>query len=114
MANKGNIELDNVLASSLKFARVRKQYSQDDIAKRVGISRPKYQRIESCMTNFVDDDLLRKLADVLELDYTTLVNDRTMYKTTFNITKEMRLDLIHLKNSKGFSGCNLSWMISRR
>lgn len=103
MANKGNIELDNVLASSLKFARVRKQYSQDDIAKRVGISRPKYQRIESCMTNFVDDDLLRKLADVLELDYTALVNDRTMYKTTFNITKEMRLDLIHLKNSKGFS-----------
>ena len=49
MANKSNIELDNVLASSLKNARIRKQYSQDEIAKRVGISRPKYQRIESCM-----------------------------------------------------------------
>ena len=103
MANKSNIELDNVLASSLKYARTRKQYSQDEIAKRVGISRPKYQRIESCMMNSVDDDLLRKLADVLEIDYTSLVNDRMMYKTTFNITKEMRLDLLHLKDSKGFN-----------
>lgn len=103
MGNKSNIELDNVLANSLKYARNRKQYSQDEIAKRVGISRPKYQRIESCMTNSVDDDLLRKLADVLEIDYTSLVNDRMMYKTTFNITKEMRLDLLHLKNTKGFS-----------
>ena len=51
MANKSNIELDNVLASSLKNARIRKQYSQDEIAKRVGISRQKYQRIESCMMN---------------------------------------------------------------
>lgn len=103
MGNKSNIELDNALANSLKYARNRKQYSQDEIAKRVGISRPKYQRIESCMTNSVDDDLLRKLADVLEIDYTSLVNDRMMYKTTFNITKEMRLDLLHLKNTKGFS-----------
>lgn len=103
MANKSNIELDNVLASSLKYARTRKQYSQDEIAKRVGISRPKYQRIENCMMNSVDDDLLRKLADVLEIDYTSLVNDRMMYKTTFNITKEMRLDLLHLKDSKGFN-----------
>lgn len=103
MGNKSNIELDNVLASSLKYARNRKQYSQDEIAKRVGISRPKYQRIESCMMNSVDDDLLRKLADVLEIDYTSLVNDRMMYKTTFNITKEMRLDLLHLKDSKGFN-----------
>ena len=37
MANKSDIELDNVLASSLKNARIRKQYSQDEIAKRVGI-----------------------------------------------------------------------------
>lgn len=73
MANKSNIELDNVLATSLKYARTRKQYSQGDVAKRVGISRPKYQRIESCMMNSVDDDLLRKLADVLEIDYTSLV-----------------------------------------
>lgn len=103
MANKSDIELDNVLASSLKNARIRKQYSQDEIAKRVGISRPKYQRIESCMMNSVDDNLLRKLADVLEVDYTSLVNDRMMYKTTFNITKEMRLELLHLKDSKGFN-----------
>ena len=103
MANKSNIELDNVLATSLKYARTRKQYSQGDVAKRVGISRPKYQRIESCMMNSVDDDLLRKLADVLEIEYTSLVNDRMMYKTTFNITKEMRLDLLHLKDSKGFN-----------
>lgn len=102
MANKNSIELDNVLASSLKNARTRKRYSQDDIAKRLGISRPKYQRIESCMMNSVDEDLLRRLADVLEIDYTSLVNDRMMYKTTFNITKEMRLDLLHLKDSKGF------------
>lgn len=103
MANKSDIELDNVLASSLKNARIRKQYSQDEIAKRVGISRPKYQRIEGCMMNSVDDNLLRKLADVLEVDYTSLVNDRMMYKTTFNITKEMRLELLHLKDSKGFN-----------
>lgn len=100
MANKSNIELDNVLASSLKNARIRKQYSQDEIAKRVGISRPKYQRIESCMMNSVDDNLLRKLADVLEVDYTSLVNDRMMYKTTFNITKRNAFGVASFKRFK--------------
>ena len=103
MANKSNIELDNVLASSLKNARIRKQYSQDEIAKRVGISRPKYQRIESCMMNSVDDNLLRKLAEVLELDYFTLVNNRNVFRLTVNITKEKRNDLVHLKDDKGLS-----------
>ena len=103
MADKMNIELDTVLANELKDARTHKQLSQDEIANLVGISRQKYQRIESCMMNSVDDNLLRKLAEVLELDYFTLVNNRNMYRLTVNITKEKRNDLMHLKDDKGFS-----------
>ena len=103
MADKMNIELDTVLANELKDARTHKQLSQDEIAKRVGISRQKYQRIESCMMNSVDDNLLRKLAEVLELDYFTLVNNRNVFRLTVNITKEKRNDLVHLKDDKGFS-----------
>lgn len=103
MADKMNIELDTVLANELKDARTHKQLSQDEIANLVGISRQKYQRIESSMMNSVDDNLLRKLAEVLELDYFTLVNNRNVYRLTVNITKEKRNDLVHLKDDKGFS-----------
>lgn len=103
MADKMNVELDTVLANELKDARTHKQLSQDEIANLVGISRQKYQRIESCMMNSVDDNLLRKLAEVLELDYFTLVNNRNVYRLTVNITKEKRNDLMHLKDDKGFS-----------
>lgn len=103
MADKMNIELDTVLANELKDARTHKQLSQDEIANLVGISRQKYQRIEKCIMDSVDDNLLRKLAEVLELDYFTLVNNRNMYRLTVNITKEKRNDLMHLKDDKGFS-----------
>ena len=103
MADKMNIELDTVLANELKDARTHKQLSQDEIANLVGISRQKYQRIERCMMNSVDDNLLRKLAEVLELDYFTLVNNRNVFRLTVNITKEKRNDLVHLKDDKGFS-----------
>ena len=103
MADKMNVELDTVLTNELKDARTHKQLSQDEIANLVGISRQKYQRIESCMMNSVDDNLLRKLAEVLELDYFTLVNNRNVYRLTVNITKEKRNDLMHLKDDKGFS-----------
>lgn len=103
MANKMNVELDTVLASELKDARTHKQLSQDEIANLVGISRQKYQRIEKCIMDSVDDNLLRKLAEVLGLDYFTLVNNRNMYRLTVNITKEKRNDLMHLKDDKGFS-----------
>lgn len=103
MADKMNIELDTVLANELKDARTHKQLSQDEIANLAGISRQKYQRIESCMMNSVDDNLLRKLAEVLELDYFTLVNNRNVFRLTVNITKEKRNDLVHLKDDKGFS-----------
>lgn len=103
MANKMNAELDTVLANELKDARTHKQLSQDEIANLVGISRQKYQRIEKCIMDSVDDNLLRKLAEVLELDYFTLVNNRNMYRLTVNITKEKRNDLMHLKDDKGFS-----------
>ena len=103
MANKMNVELDTVLANELKDARTHKQLSQDEIANLVGISRQKYQRIEKCIMETVDDNLLRKLAEVLELDYFTLVNNRNMYRLTVNITKEKRNDLMHLKDDKGFS-----------
>ena len=103
MADKMNVELDTVLANELKDARTHKQLSQDEIANLVGISRQKYQRIESCMMNSVDDNLLRKLTEVLELDYFTLVNNRNVFRLTVNITKEKRNDLVHLKNDKGFS-----------
>ncbi len=103
MANKMNVELDTVLANELKDARTHKQLSQDEIANLVGISRQKYQRIEKCIMDSVDDNLLRKLAEVLELDYFTLVNNRNMYRLTVNITKEKRNDLMHLKDDKGFS-----------
>ena len=53
--------------------------------------------------NSVDDNLLRKLAEVLELDYFTLVNNRNVFRLTVNITKEKRNDLVHLKDDKGFS-----------
>lgn len=102
MANKRNIELDTALANELKDARTHKQYSQDEIANLVGISRQKYQRIEKCIIDSVDDNLLRKLADVLELDYFTLVNNRNIYRLTVNINKEKRNDLIHLKDVNGF------------
>ena len=103
MANKMNVELDTVLANELKDARTHKQLSQDEIANLVGISRQKYQRIEKCIMDTVDDNLLRKLAEVLELDYFTLVKNRNMYRLTVNITKEKRNDLMHLKDDKGFS-----------
>ena len=103
MADKMNIELDTVLANELKDARTHKQLSQDEIANLVGISRQKYQRIEKCIMDSVDDNLLRKLAEVLELDYFTLVNNRNVFRLTVNITKEKRNDLVHLKDDKGFS-----------
>lgn len=103
MANKMNVELDTVLANELKDARTHKQLSQDEIANLVGISRQKYQRIEKCIMDSVDDNLLRKLAEVLELDYFTLVNNRNVFRLTVNITKEKRNDLMHLKDDKGFS-----------
>lgn len=52
--------------------------------------------------DYVDESLLYKLADILKIDYLSLTRNN-IYKSTFLYTNDMRLDLLNLKNVKGFS-----------
>lgn len=102
MASAKSVGVDNVLAEKLKNARIRLGLTQEDVAIKAKVSRLKYHRIEACKVDYVDESLLYKLAEILNIDYLSLTRNN-IYKSTFLYTKEMRLDLLNLKNVKGFN-----------
>ncbi len=102
MASAKSVGVDNVLAEKLKNARIRLGLTQEDVANKANVSRLKYHRIEACKVDYVDESLLYKIAEILNIDYLSLTRNN-IYKSTFLYTNDMRLDLLNLKNVKGFS-----------
>lgn len=102
MASAKSVGVDNVLAEKLKNARIRLGLTQEDVAIKANVSRLKYHRIEACKVDYVDESLLYKIAEILNIDYLSLTRNN-IYKSTFLYTNDMRLDLLNLKNVKGFS-----------
>lgn len=64
--------MNELLGRQIKKMRIDRDFSQEDMAGRLGISRQKYARIESGM-NQITLDILSKIAEILDVS----VNDIT-------------------------------------
>lgn len=56
--------MNEMLGSRIKALRIAKNYTQEQVAEKIGISRQKYARIESGV-NSITLDILSKIAEVL-------------------------------------------------
>lgn len=61
------------IGNRIRKIRKEKEYSQDYIAMKLGISQATYQRIESGQAEKVDIDTIVKIAEVLEVDPVELI-----------------------------------------
>ena len=63
----GGMIMNEMLGSRIKALRTAKNFTQEQVADRIGISRQKYARIESGV-NSITLDILSKVAGVLEVN----------------------------------------------
>ncbi len=69
--------MNTLLGSRIKALRTAKNYTQEQVAERLGISRQKYARIENGV-NSITLDVLVKIADMLDVtvkDITRVLDD---------------------------------------
>lgn len=73
--------------SILKILREQNGYSQDEIAQKVGIARQTYNKYEkNC--NIQDLTIIKKLADIFNVDYTCIIENKKPQEIVYNITGE--------------------------
>lgn len=58
--------MNEILGNRIRTLRTAKQYTQEQIAEKIGISRQKYARIENG-TNSITLDILSKIANILDV-----------------------------------------------
>lgn len=58
--------MNALLGSRIKALRTAKNYTQEQVAERLGISRQKYARVENG-SNSITWDILRKIAEILDV-----------------------------------------------
>ena len=78
--------MNALLGSRIKALRVSKNYTQEQVADQIGISRQKYARIESGL-NSITLDILVKIAEILDVtvsDITKVLEEEpvTMYRSS--------------------------------
>ena len=71
------------IGTNIKQIRELKNYSQEHIAQELGISQASYARIESG-TIVPKIDRLQRIAEVLEVDLSTLLNTTNVFNIIFN------------------------------
>lgn len=64
--DKGVIKMNELLGSRIRALRTTRNFTQEQIADQIGISRQKYARIESG-TNNITLEILSKIANILEV-----------------------------------------------
>jgi transcriptional regulator with XRE-family HTH domain len=73
------------IGTNIKQIRELKNFSQEHIARELGISQASYARIE-IGTVIPKIDRLQKIADILEVDLSTLLNTTNNFHFIFNAT----------------------------
>ena len=73
----------NDIARNIKQLRELKDFTQEYMANELGISQPAYVKIEQGLT-ILKVDRLQRIADILEVDLSTLLNTTNIFNIVFN------------------------------
>ena len=101
-SNNNEVFLDDNLIDLIKKARRSKDFTQIDMAEMLGISSKKYSRIETKVISRIDRDMLKKIADILDINVSDRINNYGL-RCSFSLSQDMSNDLEVLLLSKGFS-----------
>ena len=71
------------IGNNIKNIRELKNFSQEYVATEIGLSQPQYSKIENG-TAIPKIDRLQRIADVLEVDLSTLLSSTNIFHFTFN------------------------------
>jgi len=71
------------IARNIKQIRELKSYTQEYMAEQLGISQPSYAKIEQGAT-VLKIDRMQQIADILEVDLSTLLNTTNIFNIVFN------------------------------
>ncbi|MBQ2654861.1 MAG: helix-turn-helix transcriptional regulator [Lactococcus raffinolactis] len=80
----------------LKKLRNQFNYSQNEIAERLGVSQQQYQRLESGQTEFPRETTLNKLAEILDTtkEYLTDTEILPYYQKLSSLRKEESINFV--------------------
>lgn len=93
--------MNELLGGRIKALRIAKNYTQEQVAERIGVSRQKYARIESG-TNSITLDILTKIAEMLDVtvgDITRVLDEKpaVAYRAgTDGASSEKMFDMLDL------------------
>ena len=93
--------MNALLGDRIKALRTAKNYTQEQVADRLGISRQKYARVENG-TNSITLDLLTKIAEMLDVtvgDITRVLDEKSVVADrlkTDGISSEKIFDMLDL------------------
>ena len=73
----------NDIARNIKQIRELKSFTQEYMAQELGISQSAYGKIEQGLT-ILKIDRLQQIADILEVDISTLLNTTTIFNIIYN------------------------------
>ena len=73
------------IGNNIKNIRELKNFSQEYVATEIGLSQPQYARIENG-TVIPKIDRLQRIADILEVDLSTLLSSTNIFHFNFNKT----------------------------
>ena len=73
----------NDIARNIKQIRELKNFTQEYMAQELGISQPAYVKIEQGLT-VLKIDRLQQIADILEVDISTLLNTTNIFNIVFH------------------------------
>jgi transcriptional regulator with XRE-family HTH domain len=71
------------IARNIKQIRELKSFTQEYMARELGISQPAYVKIEQGLT-VLKIDRLQQIADILEIDLSTLLNTTNIFNIIFH------------------------------
>lgn len=86
------------IGKTIRQIRELKNISQEHIASELGISQPTYAKIESGQL-IPKVDRLKSIADILEVDISTLLNATQNFTITFNANANQSGYINHQNNS---------------
>lgn len=101
IVHKGGMNMNELLGSRIKALRSAKNFTQEQIADQIGISRQKYARIESG-TNNITLEILSQIATILDVtvgDITRVLDEKpaVAYRVgTENSSSDEIFDMIDL------------------
>ena len=73
----------NDIARNIRQIRELKNFTQEYMANELGLTQPAYVKIEQGLT-VLKIDRLQKIADILEVDISTLLNTTNIFNIIFN------------------------------